>query len=177
MKTRIKYVLLIIILLFLDQITKYMAARYLYHPDGPTVVFLIPGVISLQYLENYGAAFGMLQGQKIFFVFITCIAVFLMGWVWLKLKICKRYQPLHLILTFLFAGAVGNFIDRIRNGYVIDFICAEFIDFPIFNVADIYVTCGAIAFLFVFLFYYKEEDITAMEHEILPWKKGKKSND
>ena len=71
----------------------------------------------------------------------------------------KRFYPLHAICITLFAGAVGNFIDRVVHNYVIDFFYFSLIDFPIFNVADIYVTCAVVLFVILFLFYYKEAEL------------------
>ncbi|OLA82392.1 MAG: hypothetical protein BHW44_11355 [Roseburia sp. 40_7] len=71
----------------------------------------------------------------------------------------------------LMAGAVGNLIDRVVNGSVVDFICFEFIDFPIFNVADIYVTTAAVLLILLFIFYYKEEDIDLLIQKLQFWKK------
>ena len=72
-------------------------------------------------------------------------------------------------------GAVGNFIDRIFRNYVVDFFYFELINFPIFNVADIYVTCGAALFFIVFIFVYKEEDVNEMGRLLFPWKKKDKN--
>ena len=83
----------------------------------------------------------------------------------------KHFYPLHGICIALFAGAVGNFIDRILHNYVIDFFYFSLIDFPIFNVADIYVTCAMALFIMLLLFYYKEADLDRLTALIFPWKK------
>ena len=85
------------------------------------------------------------------------IAVFV--WVFLKIPNVKRMLYLDFTFLFLSAGAIGNLIDRFTQQYVVDFLYFKLIDFPIFNVADIYVTCSAIALLILGLFYYKDEDI------------------
>jgi signal peptidase II len=74
----------------------------------------------------------------------------------------KKYVPLHLIAMFLASGAVGNMIDRFTRGYVVDFLYFKLINFPVFNVADCYVTVSMLAFLLLFLLYYKEEDLTCL---------------
>ena len=145
-----------VILVALDQFTKYLAVKYLM--NQPNIV-LWEGVFELEYLENRGAAFGIMQGQKIFFVIFTSIAMIAIAWFYLKkIPEAKKYRFLEIICVMLFAGGIGNFIDRIRLNYVIDFFYFSLIDFPIFNVADIYVTCAAITVLALGIFYYKDED-------------------
>lgn len=143
----------------LDQITKYLAVVYL---KGGNSISIIENVFQLHYLENRGAAFGMLQGGKIIFVVITLILIAGMIYVYWHCPMEKRYLGVRMIITLLMAGAVGNFIDRIRLDYVIDFFYFELIDFPVFNVADIYVVCSMAALLILFLFYYKEEDLEVL---------------
>lgn len=145
----------IVLLVLADQLTKYMAVINL---KGSSGIVIIPGVLELQYLENRGMAFGMLQGKQILFL-ILCIA-FCIVLLFLFFKIPKTGYYLPLILTggVLAAGAVGNFIDRAFQGYVVDFIYISLIDFPIFNLADIYVVCGGIVLVILVLFYYKDED-------------------
>lgn len=151
----------------LDQFTKYLAVTYL--KDQPNIV-LWKGVFELQYLENRGAAFGIMQGQKIFFVIFTSIAMIAIAWFFLKkIPDAKKYRFLDIICVMLFAGGIGNFIDRIRLNYVIDFFYFSLIDFPIFNVADIYVTVAAFAMILLGMFYYKDEDYDL----IFPAKKEK----
>lgn len=145
-----------VLLVVLDQITKHLAVVHL--KNQPDIV-LWEGVFELQYLENRGAAFGIMQGQKIFFVIFTSIAMVAIAWFFLKkIPDAKRYRFFDIICVLLFAGAIGNFIDRIRLNYVIDFFYFSLIDFPIFNVADIYVTVAAFAMILLGLFYYKDED-------------------
>lgn len=147
-------------LLIFDRITKYLAVIYLKDTPGVT---LIEGVLRLFYLENRGAAFGMLQGAQPVFWVLT--AVFLIAAVWFFRRVPKtsRYTPLNVCVAFLVSGAIGNFIDRIINQYVVDFIYFEIIDFPIFNVADIYVSLSVIALLLLVLFYYKEGEFSFLK--------------
>ena len=157
-----------VLLLALDRWSKHMA---LLHLKGHPKFVIIQDVFCLQYLENRGAAFGILQGKKVFFVVTTILFLFVICWVYHGLSAKKRFYPAYLVMSLLTAGAVGNFIDRIFWNYVVDFFYFELINFPVFNVADIYVTCGAALFIFFFLIYYKEEDITEMERQIFPWKR------
>lgn len=147
--------LCLLILTALDQVTKYMAVLYLKgKPDIP----IIKNVLVLQYLENKGAAFGMLQNQKAFFIIIEVIILSAIAFVLFKIPAQKKYNLMHIVLVLVASGAIGNMIDRVMQDYVVDFIYFVLIDFPIFNVADIYVTCATIIFAILILFYYKEED-------------------
>lgn len=156
-------------LVLLDQITKYLAVQYLNPANGGQDVTILSGVFKLQYLENRGAAFGIMQGRKILLVLTTVLVFALVCWLYHRIPMEKRYRALRCVCVCVMAGAIGNFIDRMRLGYVVDFFYFELINFPIFNVADIYVTCSVIFFLLLFLFYYKEEELNC----ILPSKKKK----
>ena len=142
-------------LIALDQYTKILATDRL--ADGPYV--LIPGVFELRYLENRGAAFGMLQNQRWFFIVLTVVFLAVISYIYLKIPADRKYLPLRILCVVVFAGAVGNFIDRLQLFYVRDFLYFSLIDFPIFNVADIYVTVSAFAFFFLIVFFYKETDL------------------
>lgn len=149
-------VLVIAGLIALDQYTKQWAVVYL--KDKPAYN-LISGILELNYLENHGAAFGMLPNQKIFFVFVAIVIIFVVGYVLLKMPENKKYTVLHFLFSLLVAGSIGNMIDRIRYDYVVDFIYFVRINFPIFNVADVYATVSAIVLLILLLFVYKEQDL------------------
>ncbi len=148
--------ILFVVLVFLDQITKYLAICHL--KDGADVE-IIPGVFRLHYLENRGAAFGMLQNQKIFFIFIAIVILAAICYVIFRMPDKKKYTAFHILLAIIAAGAVGNMVDRFRFDYVVDFLYFELINFPIFNVADIYVTCATILLAVLLMFFYKEEDL------------------
>ena len=156
------------LLVLLDQATKLAAVSAL-KDGGPFV--LIPGVFQLQYLENRGAAFGLLQNARIFFLAVTLIALAAVIYVLVRLPLKRKYIVLRFLMVLIAAGAVGNMIDRVFLGYVRDFLYFSLIDFPIFNVADIYVTCATILLILLLLFYYKEEDDFAFLS--LGGKKGK----
>lgn len=138
-----------------DQWTKCMAVSHL---KGQSPVTLIDGVFKLQYLENRGAAFGMMQDMQYVFVVgavLICAAVI---FLFMRMPFTRRYTALRVCAVLLCAGAVGNMIDRIRLNYVVDFFYFCLIDFPIFNVADCYVVIAVVLFAFLILFYYKDED-------------------
>lgn len=158
-------------LILLDQFTKRMAVLHL--KNQPSFV-LVEGVLKLHYLENRGAAFGIMQGQKTFLLLIGVLLLGFLAYYYVKMPASKRFLPLRILIVFVGAGAVGNMIDRMLYEYVIDFFYFELIDFPIFNVADIYVTMSVAALVFLFLFYYKEEDLEFLS---LKKKQGEKKND
>ena len=143
-------------LIALDQYTKQWAKVYL--KDKPAYN-LINGILELNYLENQGAAFGMLPNQKVFFIFVAFVILFVVGYVLLKVPDQKKYTILHFLFSLIVAGSIGNMIDRVRYDCVVDFIYFVRINFPIFNVADIYATVSAIVLLFLLLFAYKERDL------------------
>ena len=147
----------------LDQITKYFAVVKL--KDKPSFK-LIEGVFELHYLENRGAAFGMLQGQKLFFVCITILILAAIVYVFIKLPCEKKYNKMNIALVLIASGAIGNFIDRIAHNYVIDFLYFSLINFPIFNVADIYVTLSAIYLAILLLFVYKDSDLEFLNSSV-----------
>ena len=148
-----------VILVGLDQWTKGMAVKHLMN-QKPFVLW--DGVFELLYSENRGAAFGMLQGKQWFFLIIAVIVVAAAVYAVFRMPASKKYLPLHLIAMFLSAGAIGNMIDRFTRGYVVDFLYFKLIDFPIFNVADCYVTVSMFFFILLFLFLYKEEDLNCL---------------
>ena len=108
-----------LILIFIDQLTKRLVTKYLF--NGNKIVVL-KDIFEIFYLENRGAAFGILQGQRELFFIIT-IVVLLMLFIFLfRLPYKKKYMPLYIVLILIFSGAIGNFIDRITKGYVVDFL-------------------------------------------------------
>ncbi len=148
-------VILIIALTALDQFTKYLAVTHL---EGKPPIVIIDGWLELMFLKNNGAAFGMLQNQKVFFVIIATVILLIIAYVLFRLPDEKKYYIMHVLLVLIASGAAGNLIDRVRHDYVVDFIYFVIINFPIFNVADIYVTASTFVLVLVFLFYYKESD-------------------
>ena len=148
-------ILFFILLVILDQITKNLAVIYL--KDKPAYV-LWDGVFELHYLENSGAAFGMLQNQKILFVTIAVVILVIIGYLLIKLPRNKHYAMLEILLVLIASGAVGNMIDRVQFNYVVDFFYFKLIDFPIFNVADIYVSVSCVLLAILVIFFYKDDD-------------------
>ncbi len=128
----------------LDQWTKHLAVADLM-PIESTVV--IDGLLGLRYVENTGAAFGMMKGQRWFFIILSTVAILGIA-VYLVVKRKKVPPLLGIAMAMIVGGGIGNQIDRIMNGYVVDFLEFLFIDFAVFNVADCFVTVGAFLAMF-----------------------------
>lgn len=154
------FAVIVAICVGLDQWTKHLALQHL--PLETARPFL-PGLVELIRIENHGAAFGMLQGQLVFFLIATAAVCLVVLYVIYRLPAQKRYIPLVINLAFIIGGALGNLCDRVGRGSVVDFFSLIPISFPVFNVADIFVTCSAIAFILLFCFYYKEEEFSFLK--------------
>jgi signal peptidase II len=141
------------LLVLLDQSVKRWAAEAL-RPIGEKP--FLPGFVRLSYVENRGAAFGIMQGAGWFFIPLTVVMLIVIAWYYARLPKARRYWLARVPMLMLLAGAAGNFIDRVRHGYVVDMFEFEFISFPVFNVADICLVAGAAASAFVLLFVVKE---------------------
>ena len=151
---RIVALLISVLLIIFDQISKYAASVFL-EPIGSFVI--IDGFFELFFLENTGAAFGILQNGRLMFLILTPIVLCAIVYYFLKLPVKKTYNALRVALILIFSGATGNFLDRVRQGYVVDFFYAKFIDFPVFNIADIYLVTGTALFAILFIFFMKDE--------------------
>lgn len=149
-------ILFLVILILIDQITKHFAVLHL-KSSAPFEIW--KGVFELKYLENRGAAFGMLQNQKVFFIFIASVILMVIAYVLVKVPTQKKYVKLHFALVLIAGGAIGNMVDRLRFDYVVDFLYFSLINFPIFNVADIYVTVASAFLVILLIFVYKESDL------------------
>ena len=148
-----------VLLVLLDQWTKIAMTAAL---AGNAPIILIPGVLEFLYVENTGAAFSMLENAQWFFLIVATAAILGIGWLLYKMPKTepesRRLLPMRICLLLISAGAMGNLIDRIRFSYVRDFIYFSLIDFPVFNVADIYVTTATAVMILLVLFVYKDED-------------------
>lgn len=169
MKLRLRHFFYFLILVTIDQISKYYA-RTVIKSKGPFSI--IPKVLKLQYHENTGAVWGIMSDKTSLLSILTIVLIVLLTYVYLKIPTEKRYTPIHIIWVFIMSGAVGNFIDRICLKYVVDFIYFELIDFPIFNIADSYLTVSCILFIILGIFYYNDKDFAFFEN-LLPGKKKK----
>ena len=143
----------IFIIAILDQAAKLFAAGLL--PSVKTIP-LIEDVFHLTYVENTGAGFGVFADYTWLLTAMTLIViVFVVSYVVVKRP---KNRVLITALTFMMGGAVGNMIDRIRLGYVIDFFDFTLIDFPVFNIADCFITVGAVIFAVYIIFYSDKKE-------------------
>lgn len=149
-------VLILAVLLAVDQFTKHLA---IVHLKDKSAYVISEGVLELQYLENRGSAFGMLQNQKFFILFVGIVFMAVILFFLFKLPEEKKYNKVHVLLSVIIAGGIGNMIDRIRFDYVVDFISFVLINYPIFNVADIYIVVATIILFVLFVFVFKEQDL------------------
>ena len=146
---------IIFILTFLDQGSKYFVLTRLKNtPD----IILIPGVLQLHYLENRGMAFGLFEGKIPVFVILCVLFFCVFFYVYARIPRTGYYLPLTITSLIMVSGALGNFIDRVFRKYVVDFIYFSLIDFPVFNMADIYVVCSWILLVILVCFKYKNDE-------------------
>lgn len=152
-------------LLFADQWTKRLAVLYL---KGQEAVPVIDGVFQLNYIENRGASFGIMQGRQTLLILFTVIICLLVLFLYVKMPFVSKYNFLRVCAVLIWSGAAGNMIDRLKLNYVIDFFDFCLIDFPVFNVADCFIVTGCILFAVLILFYYRDEH----DFDFLKSKKG-----
>ncbi len=148
---RSPWLLAALVLTVLDQWTKHVAADNF--KTAPRV--LIPGVLELTYTENTGAAWSMLSGKQTLLIIVTAVMLGVVLWALLRGK--WKSRVLQAGEALLIAGGLGNLIDRVWNDYVVDFIYVRAIDFPVFNVADCCVCCGA-ALMVVYVLFFEKGD-------------------
>lgn len=137
--------LIIIFIVILDQVTKFMVqSKFLLHESMP----IIKNIFHFTYVQNVGAAFGILKHQKLFFIIITC-AVIVGVFVFIR-----KQEDVHKLviysLSMIIGGAIGNLIDRVRFGYVVDFF--DFMIWPVFNIADSFIVVGVIILSYYLIF-------------------------
>ena len=173
MKTKrfIKSMFLFIILVLIDRITKIWAVEHLQDREA---VSIIKNVLELYYLPNgnTGAAFGMLSGHRILFLVIAFIVVAVIFYLVFNMPQDKKYRAVSILFMFIAAGGAGNMIDRFIQGYVVDFIYISCINFPIFNVADMYVSVCTVILALIVLIKLKEDDYNVLEEAFsAPFKK------
>ena len=148
--------LLTAVLILLDQWSKHLATVCL---KGKNAFVIWKNVFELDYLENRGSAFGLFQNKKIFLLIVGVILMGIILYALLKVPNEKRYIPMHFLFSLIMAGGFGNMIDRIWNGYVVDFFSFVLIHFPVFNVADIYIVIAAILIGILMLFVYQDNEL------------------
>ena len=148
-------ILVISLLVLFDNYTKELAVKKLKDSEPFPI---IGKIFELRYLENRGAAFGMFQNRQIVFIIVSIVFLCFIAYVLYKVPLTKRYAIFEATLTILASGAIGNMIDRATQNYVVDFFYFRLINFPIFNVADIYVSVSCVVLGIILIFVFKEND-------------------
>lgn len=160
-------IIIIFVCVGIDQLTKLFAINNL--RDLADEIPIINKVFGLYYVENKGISFSMLSSKMALIIIITSIIMLILIYVMIRTPKTKYFMPFSIVLSVIVGGAAGNMIDRIFRGFVIDFIMLDFINFPIFNVADIFVCVGLFILVILIIFKYKDKDFDF----IIP-KKGEK---
>ncbi|MCR4650067.1 MAG: signal peptidase II [Lachnospiraceae bacterium] len=150
----------IIVMVALDQWTKLLTLKYVEGTDG---FYIIDKILRIYFVKNEGMAWGMLQNKQIIFIIITPIVIAFLMMIYYRLPFEKKFILARICVLLLTGGAIGNLIDRIFrgqlfHGYVVDMIYVEIIDFPVFNIADSFITVGFAMMIFSIFFVYKEKD-------------------
>ncbi|MBR6271430.1 MAG: signal peptidase II [Lachnospiraceae bacterium] len=144
----------LILLTGFDQLTKYLARHFL--SASPKV--LIDGVFELRLTFNTGAAFGILKGMNWLFYVFAAIVLAAIVYFYKKYSNYPKLKVIRILMIFISSGIIGNLIDRIFIGSVTDFFYISLIDFPIFNVADIYISWSMVLLVILLIFKFKESD-------------------
>ena len=160
-------IIIIFVCVGMDQLTKLFAINNL--RDLADEIPVINKVFGLYYVENKGISFSMLSSKMALIIIITSIIMLILIYIMIRTPKTKYFMPFSIVLSVIVGGAAGNMIDRIFRGFVIDFIMLDFINFPIFNVADIFVCVGLFILVILIIFKYKDKDFDF----IIP-KKGEK---
>ena len=146
-----------------DQVTKYIVVANIEYKGS---VPFIPGFMSFFHTRNTGAAFSMFSDQRWVYMVFSFISMALI--IYMLIREYKRHKLLNIALAMVLGGGIGNMIDRIRLGYVVDFFKTEFMDFAVFNVADCFITVGAVLLgVYVIIFEPKVEKRLKAEKEAL----------
>jgi len=161
LKKKTVYMAIMAALIALDLITKALARNYL----ATDTIVIIDGVLELKLAYNLGVAFGMFNKFTFFITIFSTIICAAMIFLFVITPSNKRLRPLNILLSFMIAGAAGNLFDRYVFGYVTDMIYFKLINFPIFNVADSYLTCSVIILAIMLLAYFKEEDFAFLKRK------------
>lgn len=152
--------------ILLDLLTKQFIIEKLIPAEGDSVA-VMPGFINFVYVKNKGAAWGMLAGRPVFLIVMSLIILaLLLAFYILRIKKTGKKSSILLGISMglIVGGCIGNLVDRFAFGYVRDFINFQFIDFPVFNFADVALTFGVIVFLVYFIFCYAKEDKNMQEN-------------
>ncbi len=158
------FLLITVLLAAADQLIKYFVVRNIGYQEEKKI---LGDALVLTYIRNDGTAWGVLGGKQILLIILTVLISAAILYVFMNAAGAKRYRAVRFLLACLFGGAIGNFIDRIRLHYVVDYIYVKLIRFPVFNFADIFVTCSIILLLILFIFYYNGKDFDVMLGDLI----------
>lgn len=172
MKERIKHLILFLLIVGADQAAKLWIRLNVMNKEP---LIIIPKVLNLQYHENTGAVWGIMSGKVQFLSIFTFFILIVILFVYFKIPQNKKFNALKIICICIIGGAVGNLIDRVVLGHVVDYIYFEIINFPLFNIADSFLTVSCILLFILSFTYYKDEDFTFLE-QLIGMKKAKKTN-
>lgn len=159
----------------IDQWVKYLTIK---HIDFSESIVIWDGVFELVHVRNEGMAWGLLQNQQLLFILLTPIVLLVFGYFYMRTPFTKRFIPIRIMEVLLMGGAIGNLIDRIFrgeelfHGNVVDMLYFSLIDFPVFNVADSFITIACVLLVVLVVFVYKEDEFNSM----FPIFKGKKKD-
>jgi len=149
-------ILIIGFLTAIDQFTKFViVSSFELYQSKP----VIKDIFSFTYIQNTGTAWGVLKGRRVMFIILAILILIMCFYVFNNIAKKKRFLPMYIATMLLAAGGIGNMIDRIKLGYVIDFLSFDLINFPVFNVADMYVVCGMVLVVVLVLFIYSDEEL------------------
>ena len=146
------YILFVVFIVVIDQITKYLTVLYI---PAIGVQTFIPGLLQITYVQNTGAAFSSFEGQQWLFALIFLIFTVLIVYEYKK-KPMGFTTFERWCIAAIYGGGLGNMIDRVRLGYVVDMIETTFMEFPVFNVADCFITCGCVLLMVSLLLVHKD---------------------
>lgn len=162
LKIRIYGFIVVALLVLLDQMTKYYSIKML---SGKSPFVIFNNILEFNYLENTGSAFSLFEGYNSVIAIIGLLLSTLIVYFYFRIPDEKEHTYLRMAFLLLISGAIGNTIDRILYKHVIDFIYFKLIDFPTFNIADIYVVVSVGIIAILILFYYKEDTIIFMSNK------------
>lgn len=151
----IVYGIVCILLVAIDRISKVLVVQNL---QGKENLVIIKNIFELEFLANSGAAFSSFLGKRGFLITISTVIMLFCIFEFLRIPATKRYAGLRITFLLLVSGAIGNLIDRALTGFVVDFFYFVPINFPRFNVADVYITVAMVMLIVQFIFIYKDEE-------------------
>ena len=166
--------IVLVLALIADRVTKGIVLKKLAVGEA---VDVIKGVFQFLHVENTGASWGMFKGGAVVFIILAFVVNIAIIVFISKIPGKTKFIRLNIALSLIVAGATGNLIDRLQKGSVTDFLYAQFIDFPVFNVADIFIVCSTIWLMIMVIFIYKDDELEFMSFKSGKHKSSKKKED